>query len=288
MNYKKSVTTINGYEATFYKLNNDGEDAHFYSGNGLPIGIYDTFLELISSKYKITNLSFRASWEKMHNAKKQIKWETYADDLIEFIEKNYDKPIVGLGHSQGGNATIVAAFKRPDLFKELIIIDPVSVTKSQEIRIKLLPYFIKKHLEPLKSTLKKQTIWETETELFNFLRKLPFYKRIKDENLKVFAKNCLENKNGKLQLIFPIDWEAANYALPINLDKVITNLKMPIKIIAGKPSVFFNQKVRKNWGKILNEEQFIVNDNFGHLIPLEAPEFCAEMVLKNKNYQEQV
>jgi pimeloyl-ACP methyl ester carboxylesterase len=284
MNYKKSEITINGNEATFYNLNNVGEDAHFYSGNGLPIGVYDPFLELISSKYKITNLSFRASWDKMYNAKKQIKWETYADDLIEFIEKYYKKPIVGLGHSQGGNATIVAAHKRPDLFKELIIIDPVSVTKSQEIRIKLIPYFIKKHLEPFKSTLKKQTIWETETELFNFLRKLPAYKRIKDENLIIFSKNCLENKNGKLQLIFPVDWEAANFALPINLDNIIANLKMPIKIIAGKPSVFFNQKIRNSWGKILKEEQFVINQNFGHLIPLEAPEFCSEILLGNKNY----
>lgn len=280
MNYKKSLIIINNLEATYYKLNNDGENAHFYSGNGLPIGVYEPFLEIISKKYCITNLSFRATWDKMSNAKNQINWETYADDLIEFIENHYDKPIVGLGHSQGGNATIVAAYKRPDLFKELIIIDPVSVTKSQEIRIKLIPYFIKKHLEPFKSTLKKQTIWKTETELFNFLRKLPAYKRINDENLSIFAKNCLENKNGKLQLIFPVDWEAANFALPINLDSIIANLKMPIKIIAGKPSVFFNQKIRENWKKILTDEQFFVNNNYGHLIPLEAPDYCAEMVLK--------
>jgi pimeloyl-ACP methyl ester carboxylesterase len=285
MNFEKLTTKIKGFDATYYKLNNEGDEAHFYSGNGLPIGVYQPFLELISTKYSITNLSFRATWYKRSNAKNQINWETYADDLIEFIENHYVKPIVGLGHSQGGNATIVAAYKRPDLFKELIIIDPVSVTKSQEIRIKLIPYFIKKHLEPFKSTLKKQTIWETETELFNFLRKLPTYKRINDENLSIFAKNCLENKNGKLQLIFPVDWEAANFALPINLDSIIANLKIPIKIIAGKPSVFFNQKIRKNWKKILTEEQFIVNNNFGHLIPLEAPEFCGEMVLKNKNYR---
>jgi pimeloyl-ACP methyl ester carboxylesterase len=280
MTYKKSFLSINGWEAIFYKLNNDGENAHFYSGNGLPIGVYHPLLEIISKKYCITSLSFRATWDKMGNAKNQTNWETYADDLIAFIENHYDKPIVGLGHSQGGNATIIAAYKRPDLFKELIIIDPVSVTKSQEIRIKLIPYFIKKHLEPFKSTLKKQTIWETETELYNFLRKSPIYKRIKNENLKIFAKNSLENKNGKLQFIFPKNWEAANYALPNNIDSIITNLKMPIKIIAGKPSVFFNQKVRKKWKKNFTEKQFIVNDHFGHLIPLEAPEFCAEMILK--------
>ena len=153
MNFEKLTTKIKGFDATYYKLNKEGDEAHFYSGNGLPIGVYQPLLELISTKYCITNLSFRATWDKMSHAKNQIIWETYADDLIEFIENHYDKPIVGLGHSQGGNATIFAAYKRPDLFKELIIIDPVSVTKSQEIRIKLIPYFIKKHLEPFKSTL---------------------------------------------------------------------------------------------------------------------------------------
>ena len=284
MNFEKLKIKISDFDATFYKLNNEGEDAHFYSGNGLPIGVYQPFLAYISSKYSITNLSFRASWDKMYNAKNQIDWKTYADDLIEFIEKHYQKPIVGLGHSQGGNATIVAAYKRPDLFKELIIIDPVSVTKSQENRIKLIPYFIKKHLEPFKSTLKKQAIWENETDFFTFLRKAKSYKRIDDEKLRIFAKNSLEYKNGKYELIFPVEWEAANFALPINIDKYLSNLKMPIKIIAGKSSIFLNQKVRSSWQKFLKKEQFIVNENFGHLIPLEAPEFCGEMVLKEKNY----
>jgi pimeloyl-ACP methyl ester carboxylesterase len=280
MNFEKFQIKISEYDAIFYQLNNEGVDAHFYSGNGLPIGVYQPFLEIISSKYKITSLSFRGSWKKMDKPKKQIKWETYADDLIEFIEKNYDKPIVGLGHSQGGNATIVAAYKRPDLFKELIIIDPVSVTKSQEIRIKLIPYFIKTKLEPFKSTLKKQAIWANETELFNFIRKISTYKRINDENLKLFATNSLEYKDGKYQLIFPIDWECANFALPISLDKYLSNLKMPIRIITGKSSIFLNQKVRNSWRKFLKKDQIIVNNSFGHLIPLEAPKICGEMVLK--------
>jgi len=276
----KKEIQLNNEVAFYYSIENVGTDAHFFPGNGLPIGVYKPLLDLLSKKFKLTSLAFRASWKNSKKQNKQVKWEVYANDLINFIEKKYQEPIIGIAHSQGANATIIAASKRPDLFKELYLIDPVCVTKFEQKWISLVPYILKKNMEPFKSSLKKKSVWNNPEEYFLHLQKSKGYKRIKEENLKLFANESLTlNNENKYELIFPKDWETANYALPINFEKELKSLKIPYKIILGKPSVFVSKKVRSNWNEFA-KENIVVNTNFGHLIPLEAPEFCFEQIEK--------
>jgi len=275
----KEEIDIQNEIAHYFSLLSNGEEAHFYPGNGLPVGVYQPLLQQLTNKYNISSLAFRASWKNAPAQNQQVNWHVYADDLIAFIEKKYSQPIVGIGHSQGANATIIAAAKRPDLFKELYLIDPVSVSNFEALWISYVPYAIKKKLEPFKSALKKKNIWQQPEEYYNFLRKSKGFKRISDENLQLFTAQSLnEMAPNKHQLIFPVDWEVANYALPNSLDNYIQKIEIPHKIIMGKPSVFLNTKVRANWQKIVKGE-IVVNKNYGHLIPLEAPDYCAEQIL---------
>jgi pimeloyl-ACP methyl ester carboxylesterase len=263
----------------FNDKNIQGEKAHFYPGNGLPTGVYKPLLNFLSEKYNLTSLAFRASWENSPEQNNQVNWNVYADDLISYLEKKYTEPIVGIGHSQGATATIIAAYKRPDLFKEIFLIEPVSVSKIDEVKLTLVPYFIKKKMEPFKSALKKKSIWDSPNEYLEFIESSKGFRRINKENLKILVEESLSQMvDGKFKLIFPVDWEVSNYALPKFLDKYVGKLVIPHKIIIGKPSLFLTTAVRKKWAKIVKGE-IIVNNDFGHLIPLEAPEYCAEQIL---------
>ncbi|MBS7233388.1 alpha/beta hydrolase [Flavobacterium psychroterrae] len=276
---KKENITIEGQAAHYCSIATDGEEAHFYPGNGFPAGVYLPLLHSLSAKYSLTTLAFRATWENAKPQVKPVNWEVYADDLIAFLDEKYDKPIVGIGHSQGATASLIAAVKRPDLFKELYLIEPVSVTKFDEKYISLIPYFIKKKAEPFKSALKKKSTWGSPYEYFEFLQKSKGFKRMKEENLKLFSTESLRQKeDGSYEFIFPIDWEVANYALPVNIDNYLKALKVPCKIILGKPSFFLNEKVRSNLKEIVKGE-IVINPNYGHLIPLEAPDFCAGQII---------
>lgn len=277
---------LNNELATYFQTNSNQADAHFFGGNGLPMGVYLPFLTLLSKEFRISSLAFRASWKNAPKQTRQVKWSIYTNDLINFIETTYAQPIIGIGHSQGANATLMAASQRPDLFKALYLFDPVCVTKFDQIKSSLIPYFIKKRFEPFKSSLRKKSIWKSPEAYFQYLQKAKGYKRISEQNLKLLARESLIlDNNGRYKLIFPRDWETANYALPINFDKALRNLSLPYKIILGKPSLFVSPKVRANWNKFA-KKNIIINSNYGHLIPLEAPTFCAEQLLNN--YQQQL
>lgn len=277
-------TSIRGKGAQYLQLNEEGIDAIFYSANGFPLGTYSEFLKQLTPTYKLTCLSPRACWPNIGDPPRQINWEEYADDLIDFMDQKFNKPIVAIGHSQGATAIVIAASKRPDLFKSLVLIEPASISTLMAFLVKRIPYSLKKYFQPFKSGLEKQDIWESKEAFFDDCKINRAYRRINEKVLHDFVKYGLKpTDNGKFRLSYSAKWEASNYTLAPSIWKYLRKIKIPIQVIAGKPSLFFTNKVRAKWSRRSSNSSLEVNEKFGHLFPLEAPEICAEMVRKEWN-----
>lgn len=270
---------IGEHTAKYLELDGNGEEIVFYSANGFPMGTYIEFLKHLSLKFKPICLSPRACWPDAGIPKDQTNWEMYAYDLIAFVEQKFNKPITVIGHSLGATAAIIAASKRPELFKSLIVIEPASVSTSLGFIIKQSPYFLKKHFQPFKSGLQKQDVWESREAFYNYYRKHRAYKRFPDKVLKDYAEYGLKPfNNGRYTLTFSSKWETSNYTLAPTIWKYLKKVKIPIQVIGGKPSLFFTQDVRDKWMKISPNSTLEVNEKYGHLFPLEAPEDCAKWI----------
>lgn len=286
--------TLEGKKARYYDLsgliNNDENTklppAHFYGGNGFTAGVYLPLLTKLSERFTITSLAMRGYWHDLPSVKKLTREED-ADILIDFLENTQDKPIVGIGHSQGATATAIAAAKRPELFSQLYLIEPVTFTKSQTLLMNSVPQALKIGQEPFKSTRAKQANWESIEAYYDYLRAHRAFKRIDDNNLYVFAKNSLiQNEQGQYSLLFAPEQELASYFdTPFVNDalKDLNALDVPYTIIVGKPSMFISNDVRKVWERLVPVERIIELSDNGHLLPMEAPEQCADIILQRFN-----
>ena len=250
MDFRTKSITIHNKEAQFISINSKGNDAVFYGANGFPIGTYSEFLKKLSPSFKLNCLSPRACWPNIKNPPLQTNWEMYADDLIAFIEQTYSKPVLVIGHSQGATAAIIATSKRPELFKSLILIEPASVSTFLGYIVKYTPYFIKKNFQPFKSGLQKQDIWESREEFYNYYRKHKAYKRFPDKVLKDYSEYGLKPiDKGNFTLTYSSKWETSNYTLAPTIWNYLKKVKIPIQVIAGKPSLFFTDDIRNKWQK---------------------------------------
>lgn len=277
------TSPLNGHQARYTQLSESGIEALFYPANGFPIGSYHQLLKRLSTKYKLTGLSLRACWPDIGSPPTQPNWEIYAQDLIAFIEQHYDQPVVGIGHSQGATGNIMAAAQRPDLFSKLILIEPANVSPLLETFFRVTPLSIKRRYDPLKSAFAKSEFWESRDAFFEANRKVNAFRRIRDEVMQDFANYGLEEiGEGRFKMVFPPLWEASNYARPRSVLKYLKKIELPVQVIAGKPSLFFTEKMRAKWKKLLPQATFSVEDAYGHLFPLESPEICAEMILNRK------
>ena len=284
---------IDGKQARYYDLQplNLSEEsgslkrqpAHFYGGNSFTVGTYAPLLNELATDFDLSALALRGYWYDKPQAPRLTR-EQDADILIEFLEKTQDAPIVGIGHSQGATATAIAAAKRPDLFSQLYLIEPVTFTKKQATLYNLLPRQFLLSREPFKSTLTKQSTWASIDDYYESLRTQRAYKRISDEHLKVFAEQSLSaNDDGSCSLMFAPEQELANYFGAPHIDAALKKLSCPYTLITGKPTLFINDKVRKQWQKFVPDGSVISLPDYGHLLPMEAPELCAQII--NEHYK---
>ena len=280
---------LNCKNAKYYNIKNPtaSQTAHFYGGNGFALGVYEPLLSDLAQHLNITALTMRGEWYDKPT-ETTLTREQDADVLIEFLQKTQDKPVIGIGHSQGATATTMAAAKRPDLFSALYLLEPVTFTNQQGKLYSLVPRVVKMTREPFKSTQVKQADWHSVDAYYQFLRHHKAYKRISDEHLLTYAKNSLEaGEQGKLTLRFSPKQELANYfGTPLimkPLQQLIADNKVPVQLIIGKPSMFISQQVRQMWDKFVPNEQITVLNDYGHLLPLEAPELCAKLIFQKLN-----
>ena len=283
--------TLDDKQARYYDLsalgnrdkNTSRTAAHFYGGNGFTTGVYLPLLTELSAQFATTSLAMRGYWHDLPSVKKLTR-EQDADILIDFLERTQDSPIVGIGHSQGATATAIAAAKCPELFSELYLIEPVTFTKSQTFMMNAAPDDLKIGQEPFKSTLAKQADWDSIESYYDYLRAHRAFKRINDDHLYTFAKNSLiENEQGKYSLLFAPEQELASYFdTPFVNDalKELNDLDVPYTIIVGKPSMFISNDVRKVWERLVPSERIIELLENGHLLPMEAPQLCADTIMQ--------
>lgn len=280
---------LNGKQARYYNLSELNQSiasdkstrapAHFYGGNSFTVGTYAPLLNELATDFDLSSLALRGYWYDKPQ-RRRLTREQDADMLIEFLEKTQDNPVVGIGHSQGATSTAMAAAKRPELFSQLYLIEPVTFTKKQATLYNLLPRKFLLNREPFKSTLTKQSTWASIDDYYESLRAQRAYRRISDEHLRVFAEQSLvANSDGSYTLMFAPQQELANYFGAPHIDASLKKLSCPYTLITGKPTLFINHKVRKQWQKFVPDDSVISLLDYGHLLPMEAPELCAQVIL---------
>lgn len=256
-----------------------GSPIHFYNANGFVLGVYTPFLEKLSQKYHLSALEMRASWPDIGLPPKAGDWQVYADDLIAYLETRHNEPVIGVGHSMGATSTILAADKRPDLFKALVLIEPAMVSIPMAWLIRILPRSAMNYTKLVKGTLSKPDCWPERRVYEAYIRKFKGYQRFGDAAFEAMAAHGVK-KMGKreYQLSFPKVWEAYNYSTPPNVFANIGRIKIPCLAIRGAPSVFFSQSRWDTWQKTSPHTLFKENLKYGHLMPLESPCACFELV----------
>jgi pimeloyl-ACP methyl ester carboxylesterase len=265
--------------ARWEETGDSGPALHFYHANGMPLKAYGPLLSLLGLKHDVKALHGRATWPGMSGPPGKRSWQIYVDDLISFIEHQHDAPVIGVGHSMGGACTVMAAAQRPDLFRALVLIEPAMVSRGLAMMTRLMPKIAMSRFQPVKGTLRKTDNWASRQDFMVFIRKFHGYQRFSEEAYRDLAEHgVVEKEDGRFHLTYSKHWEAHAYSTPPYLMRHMAGLPMPIVGIRGKPSFFFADSLWHSWQKHCPNAVFLEDSRFGHLMPLENPEACHELI----------
>ncbi len=251
------------------------EIIHFAHANGFPAKTYSKLFSFLEDNCSIGFLERHG-----HNPKFPVNdgWQSLRDELQAEIESRYSQPIIGIGHSLGGVLHFLVACQKPELYRQIILLDApiISRLSSHGLRILKLTKMIDR-FSPSQITRFRRNLWQTKDEAFQHFKQKPKFDAFDEEVLRDYVEyGTVETEKG-IELFFSPKIEAQIYrTIPHHLPNLRGKISLPIAYIGGTNSREGKLArlgfMRKHF---LSDFQQIEGS---HLFPFESPQETAKVI----------
>ena len=250
-----------------------GSILHFAHANAYPPATYDQLLTGLTDQFTVFAMHHRPLWpgsqpEEMND------WLDLAADMIDFLDQRGQRQVIGVGHSLGAITTMMAAHARPDLFRALVLIEPVFLLPAVLDHFRQQPDLGQPYEIPLVDiALRRRNKWASYQEAFEHFRPKLVFARWSDHALWDYVKYGIKRvSSAEFELWFSPEWEARIYSLPpTTVWEVISEITHPLLIMRGLET---NTLVTKAWRllqHVQSQASFVEVPESGHLVPMERP-----------------
>ena len=255
-----------------------GPSVLFAHANGYPPGSYRQFIGHLLPYCQLTGYRHRPMWGDRHPPKR-LNWSLFADDLIHTVESTLDQPAWMMGHSMGGVVALMAAERRPELFKGLILIDPVFMPSRRVFAMGVMPSKRKAEMPMVRRALGRPDHFASHEEAFTFYRGKRAFGRFSDEVLWDYVHASKSSvPEGGVQLSFPAAWEAAVYGSAPWVWPRLLRVRLPTLGLRGEHSDVLTPGAMRRWARLQPSAE-LHHCPGGHLLPMELPETTAGYVI---------
>ena len=262
-------------------LGGTGPIVHLAHANGFPPGTYRPLTETLTGhpadgagrSYHVIALPSRPLWPGSL-PESAPSWHPLADDLIRGLDDLGLSGIVGIGHSLGGVLTLWAAVRRPDLFRAVVLVDPVVLPPAMLWVVKLLRRLdLERRLPLVRRTLRRRRAWPSRQDCYAHFRSKPLFAAWPDASLWAYVEAATQEcAGGQVQLVYPPEWEARIFAtMPTDVWRAIPHLSTPALVVRGERSETFRARSEALMARLVPQARFVVVPGAGHLVPMERP-----------------
>ncbi|WP_376792803.1 alpha/beta fold hydrolase [Thermoflexus sp.] len=261
----------------------EGPLIHLAVANGFPPGCYRPLMQALASAGHGVSLLPRPLWPDGESPRRGITWYTLAEDLIEAFDALGWRGAIGIGHSMGGVITMVAAVRRPDLFRALVLMDPVLMDPKvlQLFRI-LRALGLGARLHPLaRRARRRRRVWPDREAAAVHLRSRPLFAAWHPDAFAGYLEEGLRpSRDGQVVLAYPPEWEVHIFVnVPHDAWRFVPHIPVPTLVLRGAATDTFTADSEGRFRRLKPDAQFEVIPG-GHLFPMERPEETAQVILR--------
>ena len=258
----------------FHDFGGNGPLIHLAHANGLPPACYRRMAAPLLSSHRVIGLHQRPLWPD-EPPEDFTDWHVLGDDLIRFLDQRGLSGVIGVGHSVGGIATMYAAIERPDLFRALILIEPVLLPPPLiEVVRGLEPAAVAAHIPLIAQASGRRDHWPDRAAAFKHFRAKPVFERMSDRALEDYVSAALmpveESEKGGFTLVCPPAWEARIYSTPpTDVWDLVGEITQPTLGMIGELTETPMNATWDLWRSRQPSTEFVSVPKAGHLLPLE-------------------
>lgn len=251
----------------------------FLHANGYPPASYGRLLDLLRENVEVWALEMRPL-DPAFPPGNFRSWGQLADEVIAEMETQGLGPYFGVGHSLGAVVLLLAAHRRPDLFRGLVLLDPVLLPLwVYAVGAVMSVNWLEGHAPLAVKALRRRDHWPDRASAWRQLRSRKVFRRILDPEFTAMLDGMMatDPKEG-VRLRFPKAWEARVYATPTWPYTALWGLRTPLCMVRGERSDTI-AGFTWWWLRILKPRAHQVDlPDAGHLLPFEKPVEVAAII----------
>lgn len=255
---------------------------HFGHANGFPAKTYSHLFEGLSESFDVIHVD-KFGHNPLYPV--EIGWKNQVDELISFLQSRTTQPVIGVGHSLGASITIMAAAKMPELFKSLILLDPVIMNGVRGLAVSVARKLgLIDQFSPAGKSKDRRDHWNTvEDARSNFSGKALF-RGFDAQSLDNYLEYGLKAYEDGYKLTFRPEIEVELFrTVPVHFDRLKGKLKhMPGVVIAGDHTNVTVRGVARRFCRQQDFEHKVIQGY--HMFPLEQPGNTVKLIKQYARY----
>ncbi|MGE8653603.1 MAG: alpha/beta fold hydrolase [Acinetobacter gandensis] len=253
---------------------------HFAHANGVPSKVYQKLFDLLSDEYDVIYVPLLGP-DKRYPIDNH--WYSLTQQVIDsIVRQSQGRKVIGLGHSLGSVLTFQAALQRPELFEQILMIDPPMIMGKEALALhiaKILKLKMVDAMSPAGLSKRRRDHWESREQAAELLRPKGFYKNFDEDCFQAYIDYALMDdlERGGVELTISRDDEVQIFRTNPSLWWLPqAKPKIPVQLLIAEQGPFlprkFPQMVEKKFGAPFK----VVSGS--HMFPLEKPDETVEII----------
>jgi pimeloyl-ACP methyl ester carboxylesterase len=247
---------------------------HFSHANGFPAPAYRALFEGLEARFQIEHIE-ALGMDPEHPPGEG--WKLLVAQLIARFE-HYPRPVLAVGHSLGGYLSYLAAVRRPELVRALILLDaPIIGPIKGRLLGATKRIGIVDRVTPAGAMRERRSAWSSFAEAERHFRTRRLFRDFAPECLRDYVRYGLAERDGQFHLKIDPAIEYRIYrGIPHGMYRYLKHLRVPAGFIGGADSDVVR---RTGLAPMRGSFQFMKLPG-GHLFPFEHPREAARAIIE--------
>ena len=253
---------------------------HFAHANGIPSKVYTKLFELLEDQYDVIYVPLLGTDKRypIDNG-----WDSLTDQVIDsIVQQSAGRKVIGLGHSLGSVLTFQAALKRPELFEQVIMLDPPLIVGKASLAMFLTKIFNPKLIDkitPASLSIKRRDHLDSREQAAELLRPKGLYSAFDADCFDAYIQYALTDDpvRGGVSLTISKEDEVEIFRTNSNLYWLpMPKPSVKMQVVVGDTSPFLKNKLPQSIQRKFGVPY--ITTSGGHMFPLEHPLEVTELV----------